>query len=95
MNSTPIQPNDYLDEGAYVGDIMDFIDETEYNKMLSVIEKVKELLIYDELTLSQIAYLLNYSSVAYLSNQFKRETGFTTSFFKQLKSSKRTGIDRL
>jgi len=53
------------------------------------------LLIYDELTLSQIAYLLNYSSVAYLSNQFKRETGFTTSFFKQLKSGKRTGIDRL
>ena len=59
------------------------------------IEKVKELLIYDELTLSQIAYLLNYSSVAYLSNQFKRGTGFTTSFFKQLKSGKRTGIDRL
>jgi AraC-like DNA-binding protein len=57
------------------------------------IEKVKELLMYDELTLSQIAYQLNYSSVAYLSNQFKRETGFTTSYFKQLKSSKRTGID--
>ncbi len=46
MNSTPIQPNDYLDEGAYVGDIMDFIDETEYNKMLSVIEKVKEWVNY-------------------------------------------------
>ena len=59
------------------------------------IEKVKELLMYDELTLSQIAYQLNYSSVAYLSNQFKRETGFTTSYFKQLKSSKRTGIDRV
>ena len=57
------------------------------------IEKVKELLMYEELTLSQIAYQLNYSSVAYLSNQFKRETGFTTSYFKQLKSSKRTGID--
>ena len=57
------------------------------------IEKVKELLMYDELTLSQIAYQLNYSSVAYLSNQFKRETGFITSYFKQLKSSKRTGID--
>ena len=64
-------------------------------RVLDKIEKVKELLMYDELTLSQIAYQLNYSSVAYLSNQFKRETGFTTSFFKQLKSSKRTGIDRV
>jgi Rps23 Pro-64 3,4-dihydroxylase Tpa1-like proline 4-hydroxylase len=42
MNSTPIQPNDYLDEGAYVGNLMDFINETEFNEMLSVIEKVKE-----------------------------------------------------
>ena len=42
MNSTPIQPNDYLDEGAYVGNIMDFINDEEYNQMLSVIEKVKD-----------------------------------------------------
>ena len=42
MNSIPIQPNDYLDEGAYVGNIMDFINDEEYNQMLSVIEKVKE-----------------------------------------------------
>jgi Rps23 Pro-64 3,4-dihydroxylase Tpa1-like proline 4-hydroxylase len=42
MNSTSIQPNDYLDEGAYVGNIMDFINDDEYNEMLSVIEKVKE-----------------------------------------------------
>ena len=42
MNSTPIQPNDYLDEGAYVGNIMDFINDEEYNQMLSVIEIVKD-----------------------------------------------------
>ena len=42
MNSTPIHPNDLLVEGAYVGEIMDFIDINEFNEMLSVIEKVKE-----------------------------------------------------
>lgn len=50
------------------------------------IERVKELLLYDELTLTQIAYKLNYSSVAHLSNQFKKITGLTPSYFKQLKS---------
>ena len=59
------------------------------------IEKVKELLIYDELTLNEIAILLNYSSVAYLSNQFKKTTGFTPSYFKQLKDKKRKQIEDL
>jgi len=47
------------------------------------IEKVKELLLYDELSLTQISYRLNYSSVAHLSNQFKKVTGITPSAFKQ------------
>ncbi len=59
------------------------------------IEKVKELLTYDELSLSQIAYMLNYSSVAYLSNQFKKVTGFSPSYFKKLKDRKRRQIDEL
>jgi hypothetical protein len=59
MNSTPIQPNDYLDEGAYVGDIMDFIDETEYNKMLSVIEKVKEFSVVNRDTELYCRYMIN------------------------------------
>ena len=59
------------------------------------IERVKELLIYDEMTLSEIAHLLNYSSVAYLSNQFKKNTGFTPSYFKQLKDRKRKQIEDL
>lgn len=50
------------------------------------IERVKELLLYDELTLTQIAYKLNYSSIAHLSNQFKKITGLTPSYFKQMKS---------
>lgn len=59
------------------------------------IEKVKELLIYDELTLSEIALKLNYSSVAHLSRQFKKVTGFTPTYFKQLKDKKRQQIDKL
>lgn len=59
------------------------------------IEKVKELLMYDEMTLNEIAYHLNYSSVAYLSNQFKKVTGFSPSYFKQLKDKKRKQIEDL
>jgi AraC-like DNA-binding protein len=49
------------------------------------IERAKELLLYDELTLTEISYKLNYSSVAHLSNQFKKVTGLTPSFFKKMK----------
>ena len=59
------------------------------------IEKVKELLKYEELSLSQIADKLNYSSVAYLSNQFKKQTGLSPSFYKSLKQNRRKNIDDL
>lgn len=59
------------------------------------IEKVKELLVYDELSLSEIAYRLNYSSVAYLSNQFKKVTGLTPSHFKLIKAEKRKPLDQV
>ena len=59
------------------------------------IEKVKELLLYDEKTLSEIADQLGYSSVAYLSNQFKKVTGLTPSFFRSLKEHKRKNIEEL
>ncbi len=58
--------------------------------ILHKIERVKELLLYDQLTLTQICHQLHYSSVAHLSNQFKKITGLTPSFYKQLKL-KRTG----
>lgn len=63
--------------------------------ILQKIEKVKELLAYDELTLSEIAFQLNYSSVAYLSNQFKKVTGLTPSHFKKVGSMKRKPIEEL
>ena len=60
---------------------------------LQKIEKVKEYLFYDELSLSEIAYRMNYSSVAYLSAQFKKETGMTPSEFKKNGQSKRRSLD--
>jgi len=59
------------------------------------IEKVKELLIYDELSLSEIAEELGYSSVAYLSNQFKKITGLSPSFYKQLKKQRLQNLEDL
>lgn len=63
--------------------------------ILQKVEKVKELLVYDELTLSEIAFRLNYSTVSYLSNQFKKVTGLTPSHFKSLRTIKRTALEDL
>ncbi len=59
------------------------------------IERIKELLLYDELNLTEISYKLHYSSVAHLSNQFKKVTGLTPSHFKQLKDRSRTPIEEI
>ena len=59
------------------------------------IERVKELLLYDELNLTQISYIMNYSSVAHLSKQFKKVTGLTPTFFKQLKDKKRIALENI
>ena len=63
--------------------------------ILHKIERVKELLIYDELNLTEIAYLLNYSSVAHLSNQFKKITGLTPTYFKSLKEKRSRNLEDL
>ena len=57
------------------------------------IERVKELLVYNELSLTEIAFLLHYSSVAHLSSQFKKVTGLTPSYFKNLKVARRSMLD--
>lgn len=59
------------------------------------IEKVKELIIYDELNLTEIAYKMNYSSVAHLSNQFKKISGLTPSHFKNLKNKRRDTLEEV
>lgn len=57
------------------------------------IERVKELLVYNELNLTEIAYLMHYSSVAHLSTQFKKVTGLTPSYFKKLKNKRRSMLE--
>lgn len=59
------------------------------------IEKVKELLLYNELNLSEIAYKLHYSSAAHLSNQFKKVTGLTPSFYKKLQAKRKQNLENL
>ena len=59
------------------------------------IEKVKELLIYDELNLSEISYSMNYSSVSHLSTQFKKVTGLTPTYFKNLKDKRRINLEEV
>jgi len=67
----------------------------EKNIILHRVEKVKELLVYDELTLSEIAYRTGYSSVQHLSQQFKKITGLTPSHFKRIKEKKRNSLDKV
>ena len=59
------------------------------------IERIKELMIYGELNITEIAWKMNYSSVAHLSNQFKKVTGLTPSHFKKLKNKKRMPIEEI
>jgi len=84
-------------EYSYLSNLFSEVEGTTIEKyfIAQKIEKVKELLVYDELTLSEIAHLLNYSSVAYLSNQFKKVTGLTPSHFKQIKEGKRMALDEV
>ena len=59
------------------------------------IERIKELIIYGELNITEIAWKMNYSSVAHLSNQFKKVTGLSPSHFKQLKDKRRSPLEEI
>jgi AraC-like DNA-binding protein len=82
---------------AYLSSLFSEIEGTTIEKYIihQKIERVKELLVYDELTLSEIAFRMGYSNVAYLSNQFKKVTGLTPSHFKQVKEGKRKPLDEV
>jgi len=67
----------------------------EHFIMLHKIERVKELIIYDQLSLTEISYKMHYSSVSHLSNQFKKVTGLTPTFFKNLPSRTRFNLEDL
>ncbi|MBS1600789.1 MAG: helix-turn-helix transcriptional regulator [Bacteroidetes bacterium] len=82
---------------SYLSNLFSEVEGTTIEKyfILQKIEKVKELLMYDELSLSEIADKLNYSSVAYLSAQFKKVTGLTPTFYKSMREHKRQNIEDL
>lgn len=94
--------SDYLSEKlhhdyTYLSNLFSEVEGTTIEKyfIAQKIERVKELLVYDELTLSEIAHHLHYSSVAHLSNQFKKVTGLTPSHFKSIGAEKRKPLDRV
>lgn len=82
---------------TYLANLFSEVQGTTIEKFLIThkIERVKELLVYDELSLTEIAYRMHYSSVAHLSNQFKKVTGLTPSHFKQLKDKRRSMLENL
>ena len=101
-NELKVNLSDYLVENlnqdySALSNLFSEIENTTIEKYFisQKIEKVKELLIYNELSLSEIADMLNYSNLAHLSNQFKKITGFTPTYFKQLKDKKRIQIENL
>ncbi len=101
-NDLKINLSDYISEKLhhdynYISNLFSEVEGTTIEKyfIAQKIEKVKELLVYDELTLNEIAFNLNYSSVAHLSAQFKKVTGLTPSHFKQIKSNKRKPLDEV
>jgi AraC-like DNA-binding protein len=80
---------------TYLSNLFSEVQGTTIEKFLisHKIERVKELLVYNELNLTEIAYLLHYSSVAHLSSQFKKVTGLTPSYFKKLKQKRRSMLE--
>ena len=101
-NELKVNLSDYLSEQTkldykYISNLFSEMEAQTIEKYFiqQKIEKVKELMIYDELSLSEIAFQLNYSSVAHLSAQFKKVTGLTPSVFKQLSKHTRRPIDKI
>ena len=81
----------------YLSNLFSEVEGTTIEKYIihQKIEKVKELLVYDELTLGEIASKMGYSNVAYLSAQFRKVTGLTPTHFKQVKENKRIPLDKI
>ena len=79
------------DDNTYLANLFSEVTGTTIEQFVIAhkIEKVKELMLYEELNLTEISYKLNYSSVSHLSSQFKKVTGLTPTFFKRLKNARK------
>lgn len=97
MNLSDLLSKEFGHDYNYLSTLFSEIEGKTIEKYVIAqkIEKIKELLVYDELSLSEIAHQLNYSSVAYLSNQFKKVTGLTPSHFKKIGENKRKPLDEV
>lgn len=84
-------------EYSYLSNLFSSVENITIERyhILQKVEKVKELLVYDEMTLSEISYKLNYSSVQYLSGQFRKVTGMSPSEFKKLTKKERLPLDKI
>lgn len=82
---------------TYLSNLFSLMENTTIEQfiILQKVEKIKELLVYDEFPINEIAFRLGYSSQAHLSNQFKKITGFTPGQFKKLKDHHRNQLDKL
>jgi AraC-like DNA-binding protein len=82
-------------EYKYLANLFSEVQGTtiEHFMIAHKVERIKELIIYDEMNITEIAYIMNYSSVAHLSNQFKKATGLSPSHYKQLKDKRRSPIE--
>ncbi|MCO7186101.1 AraC family transcriptional regulator [Tenacibaculum sp. ZH5_bin.1] len=97
INLSELLSNELHHDYNYLSNLFSEVEGTTIEKyfIAQKIEKVKELLVYDELSLSEIAFRLHYSSVAYLSNQFKKVTGLTPSHFKKIRKDRRKPLDEV
>ncbi|MFO7756790.1 MAG: AraC family transcriptional regulator [Bacteroidales bacterium] len=82
---------------TYLSNLFSEVKGTTLQQYIIVhrIEKAKELMLYDELNISEISYRLQYSSVAHFSNQFKKITGLTPSYYKKLKQKRKGNLEDL
>ena len=82
---------------TYLANLFSEVQGTTIEQFIIVhkIERIKELIIYGELNITEIAWKMNYSSVAHLSNQFKKVTGLSPSHFKQMKDKRRSPIEEI
>jgi len=94
--------SDYLSEKlnhdyTYLANLFSEVQGTTIEQFIIVhkVERIKELIIYGELNITEIAWKMNYSSVAHLSNQFKKVTGLSPSHFKQMKDKRRSPIEEI
>ncbi|MCC5938010.1 MAG: helix-turn-helix transcriptional regulator [Lunatimonas sp.] len=94
--------SDYISEKlgydyTYLANLFSEVKGTTIQKFIikHKIERVKELILYNELSLSEISYKLHYSSAAHMSNQFKKETGLTPSFFRKVKKRREENLEKL